>query len=182
MHQPFIIVPGINGSGPDHWQSRWQAAMPAAAVRIEPASLDQPDLQDWIDALERAVAAAPRPPVLVCHSLGCLLYLHWRARSARAIRAVVLVAVPDPQGPAFPAGAARFADLPEVNLRDVPVLAIASTDDPYDLLGRGAAWVKARGARLRDLGPRGHLNAASGLGDWPEGWALVTELLAWERV
>jgi predicted alpha/beta hydrolase family esterase len=33
----------------------------------------------------------------------------------------------------------------------------------------GAQWV--------NLGPAGHLNAESKLGDWPQGLALLTELL-----
>jgi len=34
------------------------------------------------------------------------------------------------------------------------------------------------GSRLVDVGPKGHINSASGLGMWPEGFALVEELRA----
>ncbi len=43
-------------------------------------------------------------------------------------------------------------------------------------------WVLARalaadwGARAESLGARGHINAESGLGDWPEGWARLLRL------
>jgi predicted alpha/beta hydrolase family esterase len=36
-----------------------------------------------------------------------------------------------------------------------------------------AAW----GARCIDYGMAGHINADSGLGDWPEGHAHLTQLL-----
>jgi predicted alpha/beta hydrolase family esterase len=35
---------------------------------------------------------------------------------------------------------------------------------------------KAWGSELIDLGERGHINAQSGLGDWPQGLALLNQL------
>lgn len=81
MQFPFVMVPGIGGSGPDHWQSRWEASQPGT-IRIAPKSWDVPDLDDWISALENAVGRSPKPPVVICHSLGCLLFAHWRAASS----------------------------------------------------------------------------------------------------
>lgn len=101
MDRAIVIVPGIGNSGPDHWQSHWEAALPGAA-RIAPASWDAPDLADWTAALDEAVANAGVPPLVVCHSLGCLLFAHWHAVSARAVRGAFLVAVPDRAGPRFP--------------------------------------------------------------------------------
>jgi len=176
MCHSFIIVPGIGGSGPDHWQSHWQVSFPVAA-RITPASWDRPDLGDWILALDRTVAEADKPPVLICHSLGCLLFAHWRVASTRGIAAALLVAVPDPQGPAFPAEAAAFGALPELGFGPSPVLTVASSDDPYDPEGKGMAWAVAQGASPRLLGPRGHLNGASRLGDWPEGRSILAGFL-----
>ncbi|RXZ41520.1 RBBP9/YdeN family alpha/beta hydrolase, partial [Agromyces binzhouensis] len=68
MTHPLVIVPGIGGSGPLHWQSRWEAALPGV-LRIAPASWDEPEVADWVAAIDRAVAASPTPPLLVAHSL-----------------------------------------------------------------------------------------------------------------
>ena len=69
----FVIVPGINGSGPGHWQSVWQDAWGSSASRIGPSSWDEPDLADWCQALDRAAQRhQPGEVVLVAHSLGCL--------------------------------------------------------------------------------------------------------------
>lgn len=177
MDQTIVIVPGIGNSGPDHWQSHWEAALPGA-IRMAPASWDAPDLRDWMAALDEAVAQAAAPPVVICHSLGCLLFAHWRAASARVVRGAWLVAVPDPGGPRFPAAAHAFANVPGGDFGGLPVLAIASSDDGYDPSGRGIAWAGERGATPLRLGPRGHLNAEAGLAQWPEGRALLTAFVA----
>ncbi|WP_175673664.1 RBBP9/YdeN family alpha/beta hydrolase [Burkholderia ambifaria] len=177
MDRSIVIVPGIGNSGADHWQSYWETALPGA-TRIAPASWDTPDLSDWIAALDAAVAAARTPPIVVCHSLGCLLFAHWRAAAARPVHGAFLVAVPDPDGPRFPAAAQAFARVPDGDFGDWPVVAIASSDDPYDPYGRAIGWAAARGATPLVLGARGHLNAASGLAQWDEGRALFTVFTA----
>lgn len=84
MH--YVIVPGINGSGRDHWQTHWQDVWGPAATRIGPSSWDAPDLADWHRALDRATRRhGPSAVVLLAHSLGCLAAASWLA--ARAGRA-----------------------------------------------------------------------------------------------
>lgn len=173
----IVVVPGIGGSGEAHWQTLWEASDPRF-VRFAPSSWDAPDLEDWLAALDRAVAASSEPPVLVAHSLGCLLLAHWWGRGAGAARGAFLVATPDPDGPAFPvAEAASFRDPPEAKA-PFPVLMIASADDPYGTPAHAVAWARTWGARLIDIGAAGHINAASGLGDWPRGKTLLSDFLA----
>lgn len=171
----FITLPGIGGSGGDHWQTLWEAA-DGRFHRFAPSSWDSPDLDDWIAALDAAVAASPVPPVLVAHSLACLLVAHWQALSRRDVRGAMLVAVPDPEGPAFPPQARSFARPPETPFR-FPGLIVASSNDPY----AGAGHVRARsmqwGTRLVELGELGHINAGSGIGNWPKGMALLETFL-----
>ena len=50
-----------------------------------------------------------------------------------------------------------------------PATVIASSDDPYVTLARARAFAAAWGAAFVDAGALGHINAASGLGDWPAG-------------
>ncbi|MHB0771661.1 RBBP9/YdeN family alpha/beta hydrolase [Bradyrhizobium sp. 5.13L] len=169
MHD-IITLPGLGGSGDAHWQTLWER-VDARARRFQPASWDQPDLRDWEQSLERAIERCARPPVLVAHSLACLLVAHWAARFPSAIAGAFLVAVPDPDGAIFPAEAAAFKPVPNGALR-FPALVIASTNDPY-----GALEVTQRRAHdwqcgLIVAGALGHINASSGLGDWPQGRAL----------
>ena len=58
---------------------------------------------------------------------------------------------------------------------------LASDNDPYCRLERARAFASAWGADLYPLGPCGHLNAESGLGDWPQGLAHLQALQALPR-
>jgi predicted alpha/beta hydrolase family esterase len=172
--QEFIVLPGIGGSGERHWQSSWQRARPAMQ-RFAPGSWDAPQRDDWIGALNRSVGAAAMPPVLVAHSLACLLVAHFSVLSALPVAGALLVSVPDPDARAYPhAAAGTFAAVPVGPLR-FPTLIVASRDDPYGSLSyqqhRAAQW----GSKFVEIGEQGHINAASGLGDWPAGLALLDE-------
>lgn len=169
--RPVLIVPGIQGSGPAHWQSRWEALHPAV-TRVMQRDWDHPVCSEWVLALDEAVQAATEAPIVVAHSLGCLVVAHWAARSSRALHAALLVAVPDPQGPSFPEEARGFAQLPQA-LPDRRLLCVSSQDDPYASSRFTNEMARQWRAEHIELGPRGHLNAQSGLGDWPEGWTWV---------
>jgi len=171
----FIILPGSGGSGPAHWQSRWESADPAMR-RFRPSSWDLPDFTDWLAALEAAVIAAPEPPVLVAHSLSCLLIAHWQRISQRPVKAALLVAVPDPSSAVFPEYGMAFARIPGGRLRFAS-LVVTSTDDPYGSAEYAQARATQWGSRLAVIGPFGHINAESGLGNWPEGLALLEGLV-----
>jgi predicted alpha/beta hydrolase family esterase len=98
------------------------------------------------------------------------------SRLARILdRVTLLVAVPDPHGPAFPAAAHGFAPLPEQRF-DFPSLIVASDNDSYSGIEHARHCAQAWGSRLHYAGALGHINAASGLGDWDKGWELLEEL------
>jgi len=76
MKSPHVlVVPGLGGSGPDHWQTRWEREH--GYVRVEQAEWDQPQPNAWVAQLERVLASQNAPCVLVAHSLGCALIAHW---------------------------------------------------------------------------------------------------------
>jgi len=84
----------------------------------------------------------------------------------------LLVALPDPSGPAFPKVAIGFATVPAA-LREYRVTVVSSDDDPYATMTYTEEQVAAWGAEHVRLSQRGHINAASGLGDWADGWSIV---------
>jgi len=172
----IITVPGIGGSGEAHWQSRWERLDPQMR-RFEPADWDGPDLTDWLSALERAVAASNEPPLLVVHSLACLLVAHWQLHSRLSVAGAFLVAVPDPRSAAFPREAAGFADVPRERLR-FPSLIIASADDPYGSIGYSRQRADQWGSGIVEIGPFGHINGQSELGDWRRGRELFDAFAA----
>jgi predicted alpha/beta hydrolase family esterase len=89
MATALVIVPGLGNSGPEHWQSHWQRAYPAA-MRVEQSDWQHPSLREWIETLDATVRNAGAPAVIAAHSLGCALLAHWatlrgtaRERAAR---------------------------------------------------------------------------------------------------
>ena len=172
----IVILPGIGGSGELHWQTRWEKTNPRCR-RFQPTDWNQPDLEDWISALDRAVGAASKPPLLVAHSLACLLVAHWQQLSTAPVAGAFLVAVPNPQSEAFPAEATSFANPPPSKFR-FPSLIIASENDPYGTIEHARGKANQWGSGIVEVGELGHINEASGLQDWPQGNALLTAFAA----
>jgi uncharacterized protein len=168
----IVILSGIGGSDELHWQTRWEKTNPRYR-RFQPADWNRPELEDWISALDRAVDAAPKPPLFVAHSLACLLVAHWQQVSKAAVAGAFLVAVPNPQSDAFPVEAGSFANPPPGKFR-FPSLLIASANDPYGTIEHARERASQWGSGIVEVGALGHINEASGLEDWPQGKALLT--------
>lgn len=165
-----IIIPGYGDSGPDHWQTHWQR-FERDSIRLAPKSFDLPELDDWVAALDAAASRSSATPMLIAHSLGCLLVAHWASRGGRA-QGAFLVAPPDPAARVFPKAAASFRDVPSTRL-PFPALIVASADDPYASVAHVAERAEVWGAELVIAGTLGHINAASGIGAWEQGRVLL---------
>ncbi|MES2947957.1 MAG: alpha/beta fold hydrolase [Pseudomonadota bacterium] len=175
MQTPSVIlIPGISNSGPTHWQTRWEVKYPNT-IRLQQSDWDHPDCDQWAEQLEVLVRTLPEPPLLVAHSLGCLVVGRWASQSRRPIQAALLVAVPDPAGPSFPAEATGFSVLPP-DLGHSRVVMVSSTNDPFASAGYSQQRALAWNAEHITLGAQGHINGASGLGDWDQGWEIVERL------
>lgn len=176
MTAPVLIIPGLGGSGPEHWQSLWQARLPDA-TRVEQADWDRPDRAGWIAAVDAAVAAAKSPPVLVAHSLSCALVAHWAAAHSRPVHGALLVGPADVESDAHtPPEAHVFRPMPLTRL-PFPAIVAASRDDPYVAFDRAAHFATAWGAALFDAGHAGHINTAAGYGEWKAGEELLARLV-----
>ena len=158
---PFqgILVPGLHGSDERHWQSRWRQHMPWLRD-LELTDWRRPDLDLWRGALDRALAPLPEPAVLIAHSFGCLACVHYAARRPDRVAGLLLVApaCPDPR---------ILDDL--ARPLPVPARVIASTTDPWMTLEDSRALARQWGAAFRNGGDLGHINSASGIGEWRQG-------------
>ena len=174
----ILLVPGLWNSGPEHWQSYWERER-TDCRRVLQQNWETPRCSDWVTALEAAVAASPDPVVLAAHSLGCALVAHWAGASKQLakVRGALLVAPSDVEAPSYPAGTSGFVPMPLVKL-PFPAIVVMSTDDEYVTPERAARFANAWGAQLVSVGAKGHINSASGLRTWPEGFALVEKLRA----
>ena len=175
----FIIVPGLDGSDHNHWQSSWESDWLPNATRITPASWTNPDRDDWTAAIDAAIALTEEPAVLIAHSLGCLAVAHWLTKvGSPNVRGAFLVAPPDQLAPTFPGGLLpTFTNLRATPL-PVPTLLIASDNDPYCAIDAAARLATDWEVPLITTGSHGHLNSDSNLGLWPHGQQLLTSFLA----
>jgi predicted alpha/beta hydrolase family esterase len=137
---------------------------------------ERPVSAEWIRSFERAVKKSGPRTVLAAHSLGCLLVAQWAAGTSLAIKGALLVAVPDPESDVFPEESEGFVLVPGDKFRFSSIV-VASTDDAFGRVGYARHCAHSWGSRFVDIGAAGHINAASGLGDWPFGYSLLKELI-----
>ena len=173
----ILIIPGWSGSGPDHWQTRWEKSLKTAR-RVEQDDWLNPDRAHWVVAIQTAIAASTRPVILVAHSLGVVASVHALADApAGQVRGAFLVAPADvdrahvwpvTQGHRFNPAVSGFAPIPHGPLPCASAL-ITSANDPYCTLARAHALAMGWGSKIMDAGEVGHINADSGHGPWPEG-------------
>jgi uncharacterized protein len=171
----LLLLPGWQDSDPGHWQSRWEALH--GAQRVQQDDWWWPRRGDWMARLEDTLLADERPAVLIAHSMGCQLVAAWAAHSRHAerVQGALLVALPDVERADMPPQLQAWAPIPQARLPFHSV-AVLSDDDPYCAIERGRLFAAAWGSRIVALPGAGHINTASGLGDWPDGWQHVEEL------
>ena len=170
-----LVIPGLHNSDPDHWQSRWEAG-DETMERVIQDDWETPHCADWVARLGQALWCAGSDTLLVAHSAGCVLVAHWAVGCQRGqIRGALLVAPSDPEAPSFPSGATGFGPIPLVRL-PFPSTVVASSNDPFVTVARAKTFASAWGSKFVMIGEAGHINTASGIGDWPEGLALLRNL------
>ncbi len=172
MDHRVLLLPGWQDSGLGHWQSRWQLLH--GFTRVEQADWWRPLRGDWMTRLEDAVLADERPALLVAHSLGCQLVAAWAGHSQHTdrVHGALLVAPPDTARADMPPQLASWRSVPRGRL-PFPAAVVYSLDDPFCTPERALHMVSDWGTAAHDLGTAGHINADSGLGDWPAGLALL---------
>ena len=171
----FFIVPGLGGSDPGHWQTYFERQHPDF-TRIQQREWDAPDRTEWVATIEQALAGEDLVHVvLIGHSLGCITIAHWANTYGHRIKGALLVAPSDVETP-------QYATFPTTGFGPMPVQrlpfaskVVASTNDPWVTLARAGQFAEAWGSELVVIGEAGHINVASGHGDWPEGLALLQE-------
>ncbi|QCB47566.1 alpha/beta hydrolase [Hydrogenophaga sp. PAMC20947] len=163
-----LLLPGWQNSTPDHWQSHWEAVY--GYHRVEQHDWMTPKRGDWMARLEEVILDADEPVVLVAHSLGCILTAAWASHSKNThrVKAAFLVAPGDAERDALRDILPSWSPIPMAPL-PFPSLLVGSQDDPYCPFERVQAMALAWGSDFWDLGHAGHINAGTGLGDWPQG-------------
>ena len=87
----FLLLHGTGGSGPGHWQSFLAQTLRSSGANVyypDLPSKDSPDLTEWRRELDSTLASAGDHSKLtvVCHSLGCALWMHHAHGNAQSLR------------------------------------------------------------------------------------------------
>jgi hypothetical protein len=197
----IILVPGLRGHVEDHWQTRLAAKLPNTRV-VESFGRDKRDLGGRVNDLQQVVEDVDGPATIVAHSAGCLVTVHWaRLHAARLhgarlngtrrqgadrddapVRGALLATPPDLATP-LPGEYPSLDELREQGWLPIPrtplpfaSVVAASTNDTLGDHERVRALADAWGSRFVGIGPVGHLNPASGYGEWPEAEVLLDVL------
>lgn len=160
MMQTILIVPGLNDSGPQHWQTWLEDAVPGC-IRVRQPDWAKPHLPRWGGTVADAARRAQGPVWVVAHSFGCLAAVWAATRRDADIAGALLVAPADPIH-----FGASFA-LPRAPL-PFRTIVVGSENDDWMSLDAARGWARAWGAAFVNAGAAGHINIASGFGPWPD--------------
>jgi predicted alpha/beta hydrolase family esterase len=175
---PLVIVPGLRGHVEDHWQTRLAAKLPHALV-VPSFGRAKRDLAGRVADLHHVIQQAGAPVTIVAHSAGVLTTLHWVRQHDLPVRGALLATPPDlarPLPPEYPTlgelEESGWLPVPRARL-PFPSIVAASTNDELADFENVRSLAQDWGSRFIDVGPVGHLNPASGFGDWPGAEALL---------
>jgi len=183
MPPTILIVPGLRDHVDAHWQTLLAAQLPHSRS-VPPMGRQELDCQRRVQAIETAVTAISGSVLLVAHSGGCVMLAHWalHSRHAHRVCGALLATPPDFERP-MPEGYPTLTALQEngwlpVPRQRLPFRSLVATSDNDPLATRDSVLALARdwGSETVDLGAVGHLNPASGYGEWPMALALIERL------
>jgi len=177
MGDGFLILHGIdNLRPPEHWHhwlaERLRGRGFATSYPALPEPFD-PRPKHWGAAVLSSLSELPPSPVVVCHSLSCLLWIRMAAAGDLPPCERVLLVSP-PHDDRLPANGTSFAvgDLDPSAIEEAPRV-VCGTEDDY-APGGPPGWAAEIGADIDMLAGVGHINPDDGHGPWPsvERWCL----------
>jgi len=161
MEKCVLIVPGLRGSGPGHWQTLWQAKH-RSYRRVLQHDWLAPRLDAWCAALDAALAAAGPGAFVAAHGFGCLATLACLGRRNADVAGVLLVAPRHPD---------EFGLAPRP--LEMPGILVASRTDPCMTLEEAHRLARTLDAGFVDAGDAGHIDAS-----WPQGERVLARLFS----
>ena len=91
----YLLIPGLNNSGPKHWQSFWEKSLPNAH-RLTQENWGNPELKPWLASLNKELQSSKENTLIIAHSLGVSLVIHWLTRYSNPyVKGALLVSPSD---------------------------------------------------------------------------------------
>lgn len=179
----YLIIHGLSGSGEGHWQSWLYKELVNAGETVSFPDLPnsyEPSLDEWIEILDKNVSELEGEKIVICHSLGSVLWFHYAARvSEKKADRVLLVAPPSESVISNIKIINKFINIPmngEAVKRAAGKTLLVSSDNDEYCPERGSIYYGQRlGIETEILpGRAAHINIKSGYGKWESvlKWAL----------
>jgi predicted alpha/beta hydrolase family esterase len=178
MKPHLLIIPGLGDSGENHWQSFWLKKF-INSTKVIQDNWDEPELEQWLHNLDKAILKLEEPTILVAHSLAVSLVMHWLSQNYNPnIIGAMLVAPADVDSPEHtPDFLRNFAPIP-ISKLPFPSVVIGSENDTYMSIERAKELVENWGSDFVNIGKKGHINSDSNLQYWEEGQVFLEQLIA----
>jgi len=179
MASPMVVfVPGLRDHVPQHWQTLLQERLPGS-VCVPRLGKTVVSLPAWVEALDATIDSVVGPVVLVAHSAGVPITVHWARGHAADVVGALLATPPDLDVP-LPAGYPTRETLAQNGWMPVPEMSlpfrstvVASTNDSLAAFDRVERFARLWKSAFFNAGAVGHLNPASGFGEWPQAIELL---------
>ncbi len=176
MRAKTLILHGWGGSDTPHWQAWLAGEIAKDYGTVAFPLLDNPHFPTknrWMQQVKTLLEEF-KPDVVICHSLGCSLWLHLcEEGEIDPVKRLLLVAPPrldlelDTIKSFFP------VPIPDFLYADEAML-VTSNTDPYMSYDEALALQQELDVDMKVLEDAGHINADSGYGEWPwvKEWVL----------
>ncbi|MFW1859692.1 RBBP9/YdeN family alpha/beta hydrolase [Acinetobacter defluvii] len=178
----ILIVPGLR----DHVEEHWQTVLAAQLEKVRtvpPTEIDKLSCNNRVARIQAELDQIEGPVILVAHSAGVLMTIHWAAlHSSENIKGALLVTPPDlnqswPEN--YPSSTVLaqqgWSPLPTQKL-PFPSIVIASDNDHLASAASIEKMAQDWGSQCVNLGEVGHMNPASGFGPWLEAQKFIRQL------
>lgn len=181
----ILIIPGLRDHVAEHWQTLLADKLAAtrAVHTVPPLEHDKLSCAARVQAIQNALEKIEGPVVLVAHSGGVIMLAHWAQKFRRDNIVGALLAAPADLETPLPAGYPTREALQENGWLPLPraplpfrSIVAASSNDPLAALPRVEQLARDWSSECVHVGAVGHLNPASGFGEWPQAKELITEL------
>lgn len=184
-----FIIHGWNGNPDQHWLPWMEEELEQRGVDCQIPSMpnpSNPDMDEWLKAMEDAVGEVDENTFFVGHSIGCQAILRFLATQSNLAGGLVLVA------PWTKLSEDSIADMDEDDKKVLeqwssPIewdkinaeecIALFSNDDEVVPLDNKDIFDKELGAKVIELEDRGHFTADEGVSKLPEALEELVDLM-----
>ena len=104
--------------------------------------------------------------------MGCSTIAHWAMQYGKKIKGALLVAPSDLEAPQYTLPTKGFDPIPKTKI-NFKTIVVASEDDPWVTLDRAKYFANNWGSEFINIGKAGHINVASGYGEWIQGLEIL---------